>query len=170
MQAGHSRVQEPPNMKEFNIVDLSILIRILNTIQYYEMDINDTTIQIIDPSLTRIQNVLIYKRNGILDRIYQYWQEDQEFVHKMDNITLKFNAAIGYFENNILGQYMSALSIHYGQPVNLHPNAKNFFILYQLFTLARTLIKLFVNRNFIGVDDRSYANFYLRYFGRQRFE
>uniref|UniRef100_A0A1I8BV28 Protein kinase domain-containing protein n=1 Tax=Meloidogyne hapla TaxID=6305 RepID=A0A1I8BV28_MELHA len=211
----HSYVQKLPNKKEFNIVDLSLLIHILNKIEDHEIN-NLTDL--------KIQDVLIFKRNVVLDNFYGNgnWHGDPE----IKNFTLKVDAAIEYFENKILKPYLNAIDIHFkyatdeenenfirarlaGQR-NFMPKdhfdfflytygfksdeqgnisrielnqeedvyqsqllqnptqgEKNLFIFYQLFTLARTLIKLFVNhKNFNGVDDRSYAKFYLEDFGR----
>jgi len=76
MQAGSSFVHELPNMKNFNLVDLSLLIRIFN-----ETDNSELT-------NTGIGNVLLNKGGNILDVIYSNWQTDQEIV----NITQKFTA------------------------------------------------------------------------------
>nr|CAD2173550.1 unnamed protein product [Meloidogyne enterolobii] len=78
MKSGLPHLREPPNLKNFNIVDLSLLIRILNTIEVNPMNITNMP----------IRDTFLQIGGGILDIIYNNWQGDQEILLTIQ----KFNA------------------------------------------------------------------------------
>jgi len=78
MKSGLPHLREPPNLKNFNIVDLSLLIRILNTIEVNPMNITNTP----------IRDTFLQIGGGILGVIYNNWQGDQEILLTIQ----KFNA------------------------------------------------------------------------------